>query len=242
MEKLKLVTLDGKKYFEKAFKRVIPINNYGIVQIKGSELQVESNLKIGFIIDSAKTYIMLKGYLNNKFIPGTMEGAQDSYGDISTGSNVYDIGRLINNPVALVNHENDAAGIAGNYIYLSEDEQGLFFKLVLRPLEEIYENSTKDAVSAWSNGWGKAFSIGGRFYYDQENSKPEENKYILVKAILHEASLVGIGADQWALSNAPSTDHIEKEGKNAKSGTLESAIGKYLETGDDADLVDVLKK
>lgn len=241
MENLKLVTIDGRKCFEKAFKRVIPINNYGIMSVKGIDLQSEANLKIGFSVDNSKTYTMLKGYLNNKLIPGTNEPAKDSYNDIPTGSNVYNIDRLINNPVALVNHQNDASGIAGNYIFLSENEQGLQFKLVLRPIDSIHNPITKDAVQAWSDGFGKAFSIGGKFYYDSENSKPDEEIYLLVKAVLHEASLVGIGADQWALSAVPDSDHVESQGKNAPCGTLEDAIGKYLETEDDSLLAEIEK-
>jgi hypothetical protein len=241
MEKYKTVTVDGVKYFEKSFKKVIPVSDYGIVQTKGAALSAEANLKIGFNVEAEKNYTILKGYLNDKLIPGTNDPAKDSYNDIPTGSKVYDIGRLVNNPVALVNHDNNAAGIAGNYIYLSENEQGLQFKLVLRPIESIHSPITKDAVQAWSDGFGKAFSIGGRFYYDQENSKPEQDEYILVKAILHEASLVGIGADQWALSVAPETGHVAEQGKNASCGTLEYAVSKFLESEDDSELVKMVK-
>lgn len=241
MEKYKTIVVDGVKYLEKSFKKVIPISDYGIYSVKGANIKAEANLSVGFKIDDSKDYVMLKGYLNNKLIPGTDAPAKDSYGDIPSGDNVYDIGRLINNPVALVNHMNDATAISGNYIYLSEDKQGLAFKLILRPLDEVFEDGTKDAISAWGNGWGKAFSIGGRWLYDMEKSKPENNEYLLVKAILHEASLVAIGADQWALSSAPSVDHVADEGKNAKCGTLEDAIGKYLETQDDDELVKSLK-
>lgn len=239
--KTKTVTIDGKKYLEKSFKKVIPVSDYGISTINGAQIAAEANLAIGFKIDPAKQYIMLRGYLNNKLIPGTNEPAKDSYGDIPTGDNVYDTDRLINNPVALINHENDASAIAGNYIYLKEDAQGLMFKEILRPLDEIYEDSTKDAVSAWGNGWGKAYSIGGRWLYDMEKSRPEDNMYLLVKAILHEASHVAIGADQWALSSVPDNSQAVDQGKNAPCGTLEVAIDEYLKTNDDSLLVKELK-
>jgi hypothetical protein len=241
MEKLKLVTIDGKKFFEKSFKRIIPINDYGIYTIKGLQIQAEANLNIGFKIDNNSDYVMLKGYLNNKLVPGTMEGAIDSVGDLPKGNNVYDITRLKSNPVVLVNHENDASAIAGNYIYLSENEQGLQFKLILRPIDGIFEDCTKDAVSSWSMGWGKAFSIGGRFFYNFEESKPEENLYILVKAVLHEASLVAIGADMYALSSAPDTSKSVDKAITQQCSTLENAIAKYLETGDDSILAEIEK-
>ena len=241
MDKYKTIVVDGVKYFEKSFKRVIPLTDYGVYQIPGSQLVAEANLKIGFNIDNEKKYVVLKGYLNDKLIPGTNDPNKDSYGDIVTGNNVYDINRLVNNPVALVNHDNNAAGIAGNYIYLSENEQGLQFKLVLRPIDSIYNPITKDAVQAWADGFGKAFSIGGRFFYDSENSKPEDGIYLLIKAVLHEASLVGIGADQYALSTAPDTSGIADQGKNAPSGKLEEAISKFLESEDDSLLTKELK-
>lgn len=241
--KFKTVEIDGVKYIEKSIKKVVPITDYGSVVIKGADIRNNANLRVGFKVDDNANYTMLKGYLNNKLIPGTNEPSKDSYGDIPTGSNVYDIKRLESNPVALVNHDNNAAGIAGNYIYLSENEQGLQFKLILRPVDSIHELSTKDAVSAWMNGWGKAFSIAGRWLYDLEKSNPDDNTWILVKAILHEASLVAIGADEFALSAVPNTGKSEQEGKEQPL-TLDGAVRKYLETKDDKYLVmiDKLKK
>lgn len=225
----KIVELDGKKYFEKSFSKIFAVSDYGRELIDAENVSREANLPINFDLTPGTQYLMLKGFLNNKLIPGTNTPAKDSYGDIPTGSNVYDIERLRSNPIALVNHNNDAAGIAGNFIYLQETEQGLQFKEILRPLEEIYDDDTKDAVSAWGKGWGKAYSIGGRWYYDMENSNPEENTYLLVKAILHEASHVAIGADQWALSAAPNTSD-SSQGKGALSLTPEEAAEKFLET------------
>jgi len=238
---VKTVTINGIKYLEKSMKKVVPVSDYGQVVIKGSEIIGFANLGVGFKIDNNTDYIMLKGYLNNKLIPGTTEPAKDSYGDIPTGSNVYDVKRLESNPVALVNHMNDASGIAGNYIYLSENEQGLQFKLILRPIDSIHAPITKDAVQAWADGFGKAFSIGGQWLYDLEKSRPEDNEWILVKAILHEASLVAIGADQWALSSVPDTSSVETEGKEIKDLTLGESVKKYLETNDDAYLERVME-
>lgn len=234
--KFKTVVIDGKKFYEKSIKKVVPITDYGSVVIKGADIRNNANLRVGFKIDDNANYTMLKGYLNNKLIPGTNEPSKDSYGDIPTGSDVYDIKRLESNPVALVNHDNNAGGIAGNYIYLSENEQGLQFKLILMPLDDAYDLTTKHAISAWMNGWGKAFSIGGRWLYDLEKSNPDDNTWILVKAILHEASLVAIGADQYALSSVPNTGKSKQEGKEQPL-TLDRAVRKYLETKDDKYLV-----
>lgn len=228
----KSVEHEGRKYFELTGSKVMAIADYGRSIIKGSDVSREANLNIGFEIDNEKEYVMLKGFLNNKFIPGTDEPAKDSYGDVPTGDNVYDIQRLKNNPIALCNHNNDASMIAGNFIYLQETAQGLQFKEILRPIDEIFEDCTKDVVSAWAKGWGKAYSIGGRWLYDAEKSRPEDNYYVLVKAILHEASHVAIGADQWALSAAPDTTGIVQKGKEAPSLTPDEAITKFIETKD----------
>lgn len=227
------VEIDGVKYYEKSEKILVPIAEYGVESIRGRNINSEANIKVGFKIVPDDEYIMLKGYLNNKLIPNTGVQAQDSYGDIPVGQNVYDIQRLINNPVALVNHENSASKIAGNYIYLEENEQGLKFKLILRPIDTIHDQTTKDAVQVWSDGYGKAFSIGGRFLYDWEKSDPPNRIYYLIKAILHEASLVAIGADQWALDSIPNVSMIEDEGNEGKTLTLEEAIEEYIKTPSD---------
>jgi hypothetical protein len=241
---MEIKEIDGVKCFEIEQKISIKVSSYGIKQVKGSDLQAMANIPITFLYDNDKEYTVLSGYLNNKLIPNTDLEAVDSYGDVPTGKNVYDIERLINNPVALVDHNNSASCIAGNYIFLKEDKQGLKFIEVLRPLEDIFEDRTKDAVSAWSKGFGVAYSIGGRWYYDQEQSKPDEGKWALVKAIVHEASHVGIGADKWALSVAPDTSMHVSKGDIAECKTLAEAVEKYCETGDERylDVAENIKK
>ncbi|MCP4178044.1 MAG: hypothetical protein GY756_09775, partial [bacterium] len=167
---IKTIEIDGKKFYEREGVKLVSILDYGVEKIKGSQIQGQANIKLGFNIDSNADYTMLSGYLNNKVIPGTNEPAKDSYGDIPTGDNVYDFSRLKNNPVALIDHDNTAAGIAGNFIFLEENDQGLKFREILRPLEEIYTNGVKDVISSWANGWGRAYSIGGRWLYDMEKS------------------------------------------------------------------------
>jgi len=239
---VKEIEQDGVKYYEKSAKLKMKVSDYGVKVIKGSEIAAEANVKINFTIDESKDYFMLSGYLNNKLIPDTQLPAQDSYGDIPTGKNVYDVQRLANNPVALVDHTNSASMIAGNYIYLAENKQGLKFKEILRPLEDIYHMPTKDAVSAWANGFGVSYSIGGRWLYDWDKSDPANNVYILVKAILHEASHVGIGADEWALSTAPDTTMVEEKGDITICETLEESIAKYFETDDERYLEQIEEK
>ena len=67
--KTKTVVIDGKKYLEKSFKKVVPVSDYGISKIKGAQIKSEANLNVQFTIDDAADYTMLKGYLNNKLVP-----------------------------------------------------------------------------------------------------------------------------------------------------------------------------
>ena len=169
--------------------------------------------------DGGKFYIA--GYANTKNKP-------DAYGDIPKGDNVYDLTRLKKNPVALVDHKNSAAMIAGNFVKLKEDDKGLYFKVLLRNLDDIHNPMVKDAVSAYMTGFGRALSIGGRWLYEDE-----KNPTHLTKAIIHEISLVGVGADERALSNmdypkaAPQTQ--AKDSKAKKLAELEAAVKAYRE-------------
>ena len=239
---VKTIEVEGVKYYEKSEKLKMKVSDYGIKKIKGSDIEAEANIKVNFIVDPNKEYIMLSGYLNNKIIPNTDLPAVDSYGDVPTGKAIYELTRLENNPVACIDHQNSASMIGGNYISLKENKQGLHFKEILRPLEDIYHLPTKDAVSAWGNGFGVSYSIGGRWLYDWEKSDPANNLYILVKAILHEASHVAIGADQWALSTTPDTSMVDggktdssedSKGDIVQCKTLAEALEKYVETDDE---------
>jgi len=106
----------------------------------------------------------------------------------------------------------------------------------------MYHMPTKDAVSAWANGFGVSYSIGGRWLYDWDKSDPANNVYVLVKAILHEASHVSIGADEWALSTAPDTTMVEEKGDITICETLEESIAKYFETDDERYLEQIEEK
>lgn len=232
----KIVNFEGKKCYQK--EMVQPLGNHLCTtkKLTSEEVKNIANLEIKFNLDSDKKYYVIEGYANNKLIPGTDEPAEDSYGDIPTGDNVYKIGRLQTNPVLLVNHKNDASKIAGNFIYLKEDDQGLKFKAVLRNIDSIHDLETKDAVQSWIDGYGRALSIGGMFYYDYEKSDPDTRTYILVKAILHETSIVAIGADQYALVD--SVVGLSDEDKEVKEA-LELAI-KNIQNADDNSDADAL--
>jgi len=148
--------------------------------------------------ENGKFYIT--GYANNKNQP-------DSYGDIPTSFEnkpVYILDRMNKNPVAFVDHRSSASNIAGNFVELKEDEKGLFFKLLLRPLDEIHNPLTKDAVSAFMTGFGRAFSIGGEWFFEDH-----DNPNNLTKAFIYEISLVGIGSDADALGDTPRPKHLK---------------------------------
>jgi phage head maturation protease len=135
-----------------------------------------------------------EGYANTKNKP-------DSYGDIPTvykDNPVYDIKRMKKNPVMLMDHNNSAAFIMGKFIELKEDDKGLYFKNQFRPISDVYNEFLKDGISAFIKGFAKALSIGGRWYFEDE-----DNPTHLTKASIHEISGVAIGADPRALITTP---------------------------------------
>jgi len=147
--------------------------------------------------ENGKFYIT--GYANTKDEP-------DSYGDIPhsmDGKPVYILDRMKTNPVCFVDHWSSAGNIAGNFTILKEDEKGLFFKLLLRDLDDIHTLITKDAVSAFRGGFGHALSIGGNWYFEDP-----DNPNHMTKALIYEISLVGVGADRFALTDMPLPKHI----------------------------------
>ncbi len=162
-------------------------------------------------------YFVGEGYANTK-------NKADSFGDIPTnykGRPVYDFSRLKKNPVLVVDHSISASNIAGKLIELIEDEKGLWFKCIFRPLETIHNPFVKDAVSAFITGFGKALSIGGRWFYEDE-----ENRAHLTKAVMHEISLVGVGADPNALFTKPPKPEEAEKGFEDESESLEALIFK----------------
>lgn len=139
--------------------------------------------------ENGKTYIT--GYANTK-------DKEDRYGDIPKGDNIYDIKMYKKNPIVFVDHQNSAGMIAGNMVSIKEDEKGLAFKLLLRNMEDVHNPIVKDAISAYKTGFGSALSIGGQWTYGDKN-----NPKVLTKAVIHEISIVGVGADGFALTDIP---------------------------------------
>jgi len=148
--------------------------------------------------DSGKIYIT--GYANTKNKP-------DSYGDIPTNFNgqpVYDLSRFLKNPVFLIDHYASVGNIAGNFVELVEDDVGLRFKLLLMPIEKCFTDSVKHAVSAFKEGFARALSIGGKWFYDDP-----QNPSHLTRAYIYEISGVAIPADQDALCYTQRPKSIE---------------------------------
>ena len=139
--------------------------------------------------------IFIEGYANTKNKP-------DRYGDIPTvypklRNYVYEIKEFVKNPVLLLDHDNNTGSIAGSFNpkyggYAFEDDKGLKFKA-------IFSNSdlpaVKHAKTIYSEGHGRALSIGGVWHYEDS-----DNPKHLTKADIFEISLVGVGADPDALT------------------------------------------
>lgn len=185
------------------------------MQQKKNDMSIGKNIdtKLCIVEDIKIVYegdqIYITGYANTK-------GVVDSHGDIPmnlNGEPVYDLSRMDKNPVCFVDHWASASNIAGNFVELKEDDRGLFFKLLLRPLKKIFNDQVKDAVSSYIDGFGRALSIGGNWAWGDP-----ENPTHLTKAIIHEISLVGIGSDGSALTDV---DYPKNKPDMGKAFTLD---------------------
>jgi hypothetical protein len=176
--------------------------------------------------DSGDGFYVGEGYANTKNHP-------DAYGDVPTnykGKSVYDLSRMKSNPVMLLDHEVSASMIMGKFIELKEDDNGLYFKSIFRPLDQVYNDNVKDAISAYINGFASALSIGGRWHFEDD-----KNPTHLTKAEIHEISGVAVGADPMALYSKPSeTIEKSKETEGCKMlEVLEELVSEYQSTGDE---------
>lgn len=147
----------------------------------------------------------MEGYANTK-------GNKDRYGDVPTCFNrsfCYDLSEYQKNPVLLIDHVNQVDHIAGSMEVCTEDQKGLFFRAK-------FSNSElpliRHARTIYGEGHGKALSISGRFYHENE-AAPEQ----LTLAKIYEISLVGIGADPNALGAAVSKALKEFKDKPAEN-------------------------
>lgn len=167
----------------------LPFGGVGLREFAKKLVDIED-----FKADQTADGFYITGYANTK-------GKEDAYGDIPTnldGKPVYDLqSRFKRNPVALVDHENSVGNIFGVFILgpdaTCEDERGLKFKL--RLMDNPQTDIAKHAVEAYKSGFARAFSIGGRWLFEDKNSPKN-----LTRAIIHEISGVAIGADSYALS------------------------------------------
>ena len=180
------------------------------------------------VLEDGTTY--LEGYANTKGIP-------DSYGDIPmslNGEPVYDLDtRFKLNPIILINHDYSTSAIAGVAIFgddgTREDDRGLFVKI--RLMNNPKTPQTQHAIEAYKEGFGRALSIGGIWRFDDE-----KNRSHLTKAIIHEISLVAIGADGQALlsTERPKSADRGENTKATRQDVLEHLIDEYRRTGDSA--------
>lgn len=173
--------------------------------------------------DEESDGLYITGYANTK-------GKPDAYGDIPMGESVYDLSRFKKNPVALANHENNTGNVIGTYVMGSgateEDEKGLKIKLKLWPLEDAYTDIAKHTIAGLKNGHIRAFSIGGRWYYEDK-----DNPMHLTRAAIHEISVVAIGADGNALTSTPKPKSISEITERERRGlVMAGLITEYRKT------------
>lgn len=160
------------------------------------------DLKIG-VDENGNVFV--EGYANTKNVA-------DRYGDIPTvfealRNYVYGLSNYQKNPVCLMNHDNSVQSIAGSFQpalggYCIEDEKGLKVKMV-------FSNSDYPPVAhartVYAEGHGRAFSIGGRWSYEDK-----DNPMHLTHADIYEISIVGVGADPNAVTTKSAPGEDEK--------------------------------
>lgn len=164
-------------------------------------------------MDDGRTFI--EGYANTK-------GSADRYGDIPTvfkplRDYVYDLKEFKKNPVLLLDHMNSVENIAGSFSekvggFVYEDEKGLKFKAIFSDSDFA---PVKHARTVYSEGHGKALSIGGKWFFENKDNLNE-----LTLADIHEISLVGVGADP----NALTTKKIGEKDLNSESAKGQADI------------------
>jgi hypothetical protein len=190
-----------------------------------------------FKVDSKDGKIYISGYANTK-------GHADSYGDVPTNylkQPVYDITRMQKNPVMFADHNNSIKEIMGNFVELEEDKKGLRFKALLRNPETIAQPGLKDGITAFRDGFARALSIGGMWKFEDP-----KNPTHLTKAIIHEISGVGVGADHLSLTNTPKpkSDPEQETPKASPLEQVEALVAEYRKSKDDSILeqIEEIKK
>lgn len=157
----------------------------------------------------------IEGYANTK-------NNEDRVGDIPTnlnGADVYVLKHFKRNPVALIDHQNSVGNIAGTFTQISEDANGLKFKLKF--MKDPQTDIAKHAKNAYLEGHGRALSIG----YSNPIYGDPENKQHLTSVDIHEISLVGVGADPMALTTSTIPKSLtSKDSKELSSDDLTKLI------------------
>lgn len=145
--------------------------------------------------------VSIEGYLST--FESVTEADRD--GDrVKAGAFAETLKEFMQNPVLLVDHLNMVSHLAGNFTSVKEDRRGLAIKATLTNSPEM-----RDVRFKIAEGYLKALSMGGIFYY-------EEDRRTIFKVKLWEGSLVSIPANQDALFAVRSLNDSEK--KFLKSG------------------------
>lgn len=179
----------------------------------------------------------IEGYANTK-------GKADRYGDIPTifpklRNYVYELKDFVKNPVLLIDHENRVESIAGSFNpkyggYIGEDAVGLRFKAIF---SESDHPRVKQARTVYSEGHGRALSIGGIWHYEDG-----DNPKSLTKADIFEISLVGVGADADALTVKKSENCRNIEGQDDLSNhradlSEDEKVGRVLSKANEGKII-----
>lgn len=165
------------------------------------DLRVEGVKKATAVKDSGGRVIdyidiQIEGYLS------TFESVTkaDRDGDVVEAGAFKDtIPEFMTNPVLLVDHINMVEYLAGNFTNVKEDRNGLRIKAEVTNSPDMVAVRFKIA-----EGYLKALSMGGIFYY-------KEDRRTIFKVKLWEGSLVSIPANQDALFTTRTLNDQEKK-------------------------------
>ena len=177
--------------------------------------------------------IFIEGYANTK-------NKEDRYGDIPTvypakRGYVYELKSFLKHPVLLLDHDNSTGSIAGSFNpkyggYIFEDNIGLKFKAIF---SESDQEKVRHARTVYNEGHGRALSIGGKWLYEN----PDNPKQLTLADIV-EISLVGIGADEDALTTKNGPKGIQSPynedvlmSKNNESGDHQTGLAEGEKAG-----------
>lgn len=168
----------------------------GTRQAPAMKIYAIEGLKSG--TENGQTFI--SGYANTK-------NRRDRYGDVPAvypkmRSYVYELTEFRKNPVLLLDHRNAVDCVAGSFVELQEDENGLRFKAVFSDSDYA---PVRHARTVYSEGHARGLSIAGRFHYEN----PEHTDQLTL-AEIYEISLVAVPADPDALSDTQKKPEPQK--------------------------------